>query len=87
MSPPTQPIGASIDRVEGGDKVTGRAKYSADHEVPGVTYAVLVQSEIPHGRVLADSLAEKTREILAAPGVLHVLTPLNCPVCKPFLAI
>jgi xanthine dehydrogenase YagR molybdenum-binding subunit len=74
-----QPIGASINRVEGEEKVTGRAKYAADHETPGVTYAVLVQSEIPHGRLSADSLANKTREILTAPGVLHVLTPLNCP--------
>jgi xanthine dehydrogenase YagR molybdenum-binding subunit len=75
-----QPIGASINRVEGQGKVTGRAKYSADHETPGVTYAVLVQSEIPHGRISADSLAKKTQQILAAPGVLHVLTPLNCPM-------
>jgi xanthine dehydrogenase YagR molybdenum-binding subunit len=82
MSLAIRPIGASVNRVEGGDKVTGRAKYTGDHEVTGVTYAVLVQSEIPHGRVLADSLAEKTREVLAAPGVLHVLTPLNCPVLE-----
>jgi xanthine dehydrogenase YagR molybdenum-binding subunit len=79
MSLAIQPIGASINRVEGGDKVTGRAKYTADHEVPDVAYAVLVQSEIPHGRVLADSLVKKTEEIVSAPGVLHVLTPLNCP--------
>jgi xanthine dehydrogenase YagR molybdenum-binding subunit len=80
MSTANQPIGASINRVEGRDKVTGRAKYTADHSVPGVTYAVLVQSEIPHGRISADSLARKTQDVLAAPGVLHVLTPLNCPV-------
>jgi xanthine dehydrogenase YagR molybdenum-binding subunit len=82
MSIANQPIGTSINRVEGKDKVTGRAIYSADHEIPGVTYAVLVQSEIPHGRVSSDSLAKKTSEVLSAPGVIHILTPLNCPVLQ-----
>ncbi|KAA0095375.1 xanthine dehydrogenase family protein molybdopterin-binding subunit [Mycolicibacterium sp. P1-18] len=72
-------IGAPMNRVEGIEKVTGHATYTADVVVPGTTYAVLVQSEIPHGTVTADSLRASTDRALAAPGVLHVLTPLNCP--------
>jgi xanthine dehydrogenase YagR molybdenum-binding subunit len=72
-------IGKPVNRVEGADKVTGRATYTADVVVPGVTHAVLVQSEIPHGTVTGDSLQAGTDRALAAPGVLRVLTPLNCP--------
>src|SRR5690349_18179536 len=72
-------IGAPMNRVEGIEKVTGHATYTADVVVPGITYAVLVQSEIPHGTVTADSLRASTERAVAASGVLHVLTPLNCP--------
>lgn len=71
--------GAPINRVEGVDKVTGRATYTADVVVPGLVHAALVQSEIPHGTVTRESLEASTNRALAAPGVLHVLTPLNCP--------
>ncbi|MCV7419696.1 xanthine dehydrogenase family protein molybdopterin-binding subunit [Mycobacterium yunnanensis] len=72
-------VGTPMNRVEGVEKVTGQAIYTADVVVPGITYAVLVQSEIPHGTVTADSLRASTERALAAPGVLHVLTPLNSP--------
>lgn len=75
-------IGMPMNRVEGIEKVTGHAIYTADVVVPGTTYAVLVQSEIPHGTVTADSLRASTERALAAPGVLHVLTPLNCPALQ-----
>jgi xanthine dehydrogenase YagR molybdenum-binding subunit len=77
-----KPIGNSIDRVEGKDKVTGRAKYSADHAIPDLAYAVLVQSEIPHGRVSPESMATEAAKAAMAAGVLHVLTPLNCPALQ-----
>lgn len=69
----------SISRVEGRDKVTGAAHYTADVDVDGLRYAVLVQSEIPHGTVVESSLRTAVQRALAAPGVVHVLTPLNCP--------
>ena len=57
-----------MNRVEGIEKVTGHAIYTADVVVPEMTYAALVQSEIPHGSVTADSLAGQHRTRLAAPG-------------------
>ena len=80
---PEQVTGTSVNRVEGIDKVTGRARYVADVDVPGLTYAVLVQSEIPHGTATRDSLVDSTSRALGHPGVLHVLTPLNCPPLQP----
>ncbi|MFD6199129.1 xanthine dehydrogenase family protein molybdopterin-binding subunit [Mycobacteriaceae bacterium NPDC060252] len=72
-------IGRPVSRVEGVEKVTGSARYTADTPIPGVRHAVLVQSEIPHGRVIAASLATASRRASMATGVEHVLTPLNCP--------
>lgn len=69
----------SVDRVEGRDKVTGATRYTADTAAPGVTYAALVQSEVAHGEVTGESVAVAAAAAAAAPGVLHVLTPLNCP--------
>ncbi len=72
-------VGRPISRVEGRDKVTGRARYTADTPVAGVTYGMLVQSQIPHGRITPESMAAAAARAAAAPGVVHVLTPLNCP--------
>lgn len=72
-------VGQPVNRVEGGGKVTGAATYTADVALPGQVHAVLVQSEIPHGTVTEDSLRTSADRVAAAPGVLHVLTPLNCP--------
>lgn len=63
------------DRVDGIDKVTGKAKYFAEYKVPGTTYGVLVTSSITKGSIssLDASFAMK------APGVLGVLSHLNKP--------
>lgn len=72
-------VGLPVNRVEGVDKVTGKARYSADTQVEGVAYAALVQAQIPHGRVTAESVDAAAATASAAPGVLYVLTPANCP--------
>lgn len=82
MPTASESVGRPVSRVEGVDKVTGRAHYTADFAVPGLVHAVLVQSEIPHGRVTEDSLRAGADLVGRAPGVLHVLTPLNCPALK-----
>ncbi|BBZ26768.1 acylaldehyde oxidase [Mycolicibacterium madagascariense] len=74
-----QQVGRSVDRVEGRDKVTGRARYTADNDVPGLLHAVLVQSQIPQGTITAESMTTSAARASAAPGVALVLTPLNCP--------
>jgi xanthine dehydrogenase YagR molybdenum-binding subunit len=64
-----------LSRVDGRLKVTGAAKYSAEYTVKGVTYGVLVGSTVTKGSIktLDTKLAEH------APGVLAVITYLNCP--------
>jgi xanthine dehydrogenase YagR molybdenum-binding subunit len=72
-------IGSPLSRVEGTDKVTGSARYTADTAVPELQYAVLAQSEVSHGHVTRDSLEAAVARAEAAPGVSRVLSPLNCP--------
>src|ERR1700710_2738797 len=64
-----------LSRVDGRLKVTGAAKYSAEYNIKGVTYGVLVGSTITKGSIktLDTKLAER------ALGVLAVITYLNCP--------
>jgi xanthine dehydrogenase YagR molybdenum-binding subunit len=76
-------VGRPVDRVEAHDKVTGAAIYTADVDLPNLAHAVLVQSTIPHGRVDENSLRTATRLAAAVPGVVRVITPLNCPPLKP----
>jgi xanthine dehydrogenase YagR molybdenum-binding subunit len=37
-------IGAPMNRVDGHQKVTGAATYSAEYDLPGMSYGVLVGS-------------------------------------------
>lgn len=73
-------IGAPMDRVDGRLKVTGGARYSAEYELPGLTYAVLVGSTIAKGRITGMD----TRAAERAPGVLAVITHLNSPKVPGF---
>jgi xanthine dehydrogenase YagR molybdenum-binding subunit len=66
-------VGQPLERVDARDKVTGRAKYSAEVPVAGVAYAVMVTSAIAKGRIVdIDASAA-----LKVPGVFTVLTHKN----------
>ncbi len=44
-------IGLPVARIEGAEKVTGRAIYVDDLRVPGMLHGVTVRSTVPHGRL------------------------------------
>jgi len=71
----TSLLGTPLSRVEGPDKVTGSARYSAEIAISGLRFALLVGSTIAHGRVkrLDMEAAEKL------PGVVGVFTHKNFP--------
>ena len=52
-------------RVEGPDKVAGRARYSCDVRLPGQLYAAVLRSPLPHARVRRVDLSKA----LKLPGV------------------
>lgn len=68
-------IGQPLPRVDGPDKVTGRAHYAADFPADRMAHAAVVQSTIARGRITGFDLAEAEQ----VPGVLAILTHRNAP--------
>ena len=68
-------LGDPISRVDGPDKVTGKAKYAVEYNVPGVHYGSLVLSTIAKGKIRRI----ETRDAERAPGVVAVITHKNSP--------
>ena len=66
-----QTVGVSVPRLDGVEKVTGQAIYTGDIQLPGMAYAKMLTSPLPHARILSID-ADAARQ---APGVLAVLTP------------
>ncbi|SAI41846.1 xanthine dehydrogenase yagR molybdenum binding subunit [Bordetella ansorpii] len=69
----TRYLGKETPRVDGVAKVTGKAKYAAEFQVPHVCHGFIVQGTIAKGRIKAIHTAEAEQ----APGVLRVITHLN----------
>src|SRR5262245_66164637 len=63
-------IGNSVQRVDGIDKVTGRAKYVADLIIPGMSEGKFLRSPYAHARIRSiDSTKAESM-----PGVFAVVT-------------
>jgi len=63
-------IGAPVARVEGLEKVTGRALYAADVRLPEALWGKILRSPYPHARIVNVDTAQAWR----VPGVRAVLT-------------
>ena len=69
-------IGDGIARLDGPEKVTGRAQYAADFHLEGQAHAVLVGASVPSGRLKAVD----TSRAEDVPGLLRVLAAGDFPV-------
>jgi len=69
------PIGASIPRAEGPDKVTGRTIYAADVNLPGMLWGKVLRSPHPHARIVRIDTSH-AREV---DGVKAVITGKEFP--------
>jgi CO/xanthine dehydrogenase Mo-binding subunit len=76
-------IGKRTIRPDGADKVTGRATFGADFNLPGMLWGKVLRSPHPHAKIISINL-EKAK---AAPGVKSVICsddmvefPLDTPV-------
>ncbi|NDF99630.1 MAG: xanthine dehydrogenase family protein molybdopterin-binding subunit, partial [Chitinophagia bacterium] len=72
-------------RADAVEKVTGRAKYAAEHRIDNVAYGVFVCSTIAKGTIL--SIEEGPAR--ASEGVLDIISYKNCPTTpgyEPLLA-
>ena len=83
-------VGQPVKRVDGIAKVTGRARYAGDVDVPGMIFGRCLRSPYPSARIVSID----ARRAKALPGVHAVLTGADVPdarygrMCKdiPILA-
>jgi xanthine dehydrogenase YagR molybdenum-binding subunit len=75
MATTASPLGTPINRVDGRAKVTGQARYAAEHRVPDLAHGWVVSSDVAAGRIVRIDATEA----LALPGVLQVFTHENRP--------
>ena len=71
----TVAIGDPVSRVDGRAKVTGQARYAAEHPAEDLAYGVVVNSTVARGHIAGFDL-EAAR---AVPGVLDILTHEHRP--------
>jgi len=68
-------IGKSRPRIDGTQRVTGRATYTQDIQLPGMLHAAILRSPYPRAKVRAVDASNA----LALPGVRDVLHRFNAP--------
>jgi xanthine dehydrogenase YagR molybdenum-binding subunit len=68
-------IGQSVNRLDGADKVSGRARYTADTPVANLAHAVIVPATRPKARIIGFDLSAAS----ASSGVIGILTYRNSP--------
>ena len=73
---PLRTVGHSTPRIDGVERVTGKATYSRDVQLPGMLFAAVLRSPHPHARIRSIDVSKAT----ALPGVRAVLTHENCRV-------
>ena len=68
-------IGKRIPSIEAWDKAAGAGQYASDVSLPGMLWAKVLRSPLPHARILSvdTSRAERLK------GVRAVLTASDCP--------
>jgi CO/xanthine dehydrogenase Mo-binding subunit len=63
-------VGRRIPRKDGPDKVTGRARYAVDIQLPGMLIGRILRSPHPHARILSIDISRAQR----LKGVMGVVT-------------
>ncbi len=71
---PVHNIGDYVPMIDGPDKVSGRAKYTADLLVPGRLAGRILRSPYSHAEILEVDVAEAAR----LPGVKAIVTGADC---------
>ena len=64
-------LGKEMSRVDGVAKVTGRAKYAAEFQVPNVAYGFIVTGTIAKGRITAVDAPKAEAALAGARPLAH----------------
>ena len=67
-------VGVATTRIDARERVSGKATYSGDVQLPGMLYAKVLRSPHPHARILKIDASQA----LAMPGVKAVVSHENC---------
>jgi CO/xanthine dehydrogenase Mo-binding subunit len=68
-------VGASAERIDGREKLTGAAQYTVDIRLPGLLHAAILRAPLAHARIVSIDVGRAT----ALPGVAAVLTVDEMP--------
>ena len=70
-------IGKNVTRIDGKEKVTGKALYGADLLFPGMLYCACRYADIPAGKILSIDLteAEKSQGVKSIATYDDIKTP------------
>ena len=68
-------VNKPIRRVDGNEKVTGKAKFAADLSFPDMLYGKVLRSKYPHARIVKIYI----EKALAYPGVETIMTADDIP--------
>src|SRR5216117_3875334 len=73
---PLKTLGHPTPRIDALERVTGKATYTNDRQLPGMLYARVLRSPHPHARIRRIDASKA----LALPGVKAVVSHENCTV-------
>src|SRR6059036_2565667 len=73
---PLKTVGHATPRIDALERVTGKATYTNDRQLPGMLYARILRSAHPHARIRRIDISKA----LALPGVKTILTHENCEI-------
>ncbi|HKT81858.1 MAG TPA: 2Fe-2S iron-sulfur cluster-binding protein, partial [Vicinamibacterales bacterium] len=74
--PALKTVGHETPRIDAIERVSGKATYTRDVQLPGMLYASVLRSPHPHARIRSIDVSKAK----ALPGVKAVLTHENCTV-------
>jgi len=67
-------VGEATTRIDARERVSGKATYSGDVQLPGMLFAKVLRSPHPHARILKIDASQA----LAMPGVKAIVSHENC---------
>ena len=80
---PSHNIGTYVPMVDGPEKVSGRAKYTADLVLPGMLAGRILRSPYSHAEILEVDVSEAVK----LPGVRAIVTGADCDKCFGVLPV
>jgi CO/xanthine dehydrogenase Mo-binding subunit len=69
-------VGKRITRIDGYERVTGQAHYTGDIQLPGMLYARVLRSTVPHAKILSIDVSKAEK----LPGVRAIIYHDNAKI-------